>query len=235
MNEVTCEVIRDLLPLYVDQMLSEDSCVMVEEHLENCEACRMFLEELRKESNALECIGNRKNSDTESKAVLKRIRRSILRKRIMAVCVAIIGMLVVVRMGHYFYAEKQSYISYEDSGLVMQGDKLYATKTYYGRLSGIVSPDQTVLFLQMQETAEVQKLYPREDCNELISDYGNQIAPEERTELDENKLSGIEKVYYLPEGYANNPFNYDDPEIGAAQTKELEEKSILLWKKSDNE
>jgi hypothetical protein len=52
---------------------------------------------------------------------------------------------------------------------------------------------------------------------------------------DEDKISGIEKVYYLPEEYVNYRFNYDDPEIGAAQTKELEEKSILLWEKSDVE
>lgn len=234
MNKVTCEVIRDLLPLYVDQMLSEDSCALIEDHLENCEACRMYLEELKKESNSLECIKNRKNLDTESKAALKGIRRSILKKRIMAVCVTIMGMLLVVRVGYYFYAEKQSYISYEDSGLIMQGDKLYATKTYYGRLSSLVSPDQKVQFLQMQETLEMKNLYPTEDCSELISDYGNQIAPEERTEMDEDKLSGIEKVYYLPEEYADYRFNYDDSEIGAAQTKELEEKSILLWEKSEN-
>lgn len=86
----------------------------------------------------------------------------------------------------------------------------------------------------MQETLEMKNLYPTEDCSELISDYGNQIAPEERTEMDEDKLSGIEKVYYLPEEYANYRFNYDDSEIGAAQTKELEEKSILLWEKSEN-
>jgi hypothetical protein len=117
----------------------------------------------------------------------------------------------------------------------MQGDKLYATKTYYGRLSSIVSPDQTVQFIRMQETAEVKKVYPFETCNELIMDYGNQIDPKQRTIEDEDKISGIEKVYYLPEEYVNYQFNYDDPQIGAAQTKELEEKSILLWEKSNDE
>jgi hypothetical protein len=151
------------------------------------------------------------------------------------VCVAVALVLSAVRVGYYFYAEKQSYISYEDSGLVMQGDKLYATKTYYGRMSSIYSPDQTVEFIQMQETAEVKKVYPSETCKELITDYGDQLDPEQRTIEDEDKISGIEKVYYLPEEYVNYRFNYDDPEIGAAQTKELEEKSILLWEKSNDE
>jgi hypothetical protein len=219
----------------MDQMLSKDSCVLVEEHLEHCEACREFEKELKSEADSLEFIGDRKNVEVEAKAALQGIRRSIVRKRILSVCVAVALVLSAVRVGYYFYAEKQSYISYENSGLVMQGDKLYATKTYYGRLSSIVSPDQTVQFLRMQETAEVKKVYPSETCNELITDYGNQIDPEQRTIEDEDKISGIEKVYYLPEEYVNYRFNYDDPEIGAAQTKELEEKSILLWEKSNDE
>lgn len=235
MEKITCNVIKDLLPLYTDHMLSDDSCMLVERHLNSCKSCREFMEELKKESHTQEWIENRKNVDAEAKAALKGIRRSILRKRIISVCVAVMCVLVAVRIGYYFYVEKQSYISYEDSGLVMEGDKLYATKTYYGRMSSLISPDQTVQFIQMQETAEVKKLYPTKECHNLVYDYGNQINPEERTELDEDKISGIEKVYYLPEEYVNYRFNFSDPEIGAAQTRELEEKSILLWEKSDGE
>lgn len=235
MEKITCNVIKDLLPLYTDHMLSEDSCMLVERHLNSCKSCREFMEELKKESHTLEWIENRKNVDAEAKAALKGIRRSLLRKRIVSVCAAVMCVLIAVRVGYYFYAEKKSYISYEDSGLVMEGDKLYATKTYYGRMSSLISPDQTVQFIQMQETAEVKKLYPTKECHNLVYDYGNQINPEERTELDEDKISGIEKVYYLPEEYVNYRFNFNDPEIGAAQTRELEEKSILLWEKTDNE
>ena len=43
-----CDVIRDLLPLYVENMLSEKSCELVEEHLEKCENCRKALAEMKK-------------------------------------------------------------------------------------------------------------------------------------------------------------------------------------------
>lgn len=234
MEKITCNVIKDLLPLYTDHMLSEDSCIFVERHLNSCKSCREFMEELKKESHTLEWIGDRKNVDAEAKAALKGIRRSILRKRIISAGVAIICVLIATRVGYYFYAEKKSYISYEESGLVMDGDKLYATKTYYGRMSSLISPDQTIEFIQMQETAEIKKMYPSKTCNELIVDYGNQIDPKQRTMEDEDKLSGIEKVYYLPEEYVDYQFDFNDVEKGAAQTKELEEKSILLWEKSDN-
>ena len=44
-----CEVVRDLMPLYVDGTASERSCAMVDEHAEECEPCREMLEEMRQE------------------------------------------------------------------------------------------------------------------------------------------------------------------------------------------
>lgn len=44
MSKVTCDVIRDLLPLYHDGVCSGDSGELVEEHLRSCVSCR---EELR--------------------------------------------------------------------------------------------------------------------------------------------------------------------------------------------
>lgn len=47
MKEVSCEVIRDLLPLYEDGAASEESAELVREHLKNCPACRAELEKLQ--------------------------------------------------------------------------------------------------------------------------------------------------------------------------------------------
>ncbi len=43
-----CEIIRDLLPLYVDNICSEKSRELVDEHLQECEACSDLLSRLRK-------------------------------------------------------------------------------------------------------------------------------------------------------------------------------------------
>ena len=37
--KVSCDVIRDLLPLYTDQAASADTVALVEEHLASCPAC----------------------------------------------------------------------------------------------------------------------------------------------------------------------------------------------------
>lgn len=45
---ITCDIIRDLLPLYVEDMVSEDSRNMVDEHLCGCEPCTQLLMNIKK-------------------------------------------------------------------------------------------------------------------------------------------------------------------------------------------
>jgi hypothetical protein len=45
--KVTCNVIKDLLPLYLENMLSDDSYIMVKEHIEQCQECKNYLNEMR--------------------------------------------------------------------------------------------------------------------------------------------------------------------------------------------
>ncbi|MBQ2755397.1 MAG: zf-HC2 domain-containing protein, partial [Oscillospiraceae bacterium] len=35
-----CSIVRDILPLYVEDMVSADTSAFVEEHLEKCAECR---------------------------------------------------------------------------------------------------------------------------------------------------------------------------------------------------
>ena len=46
MSKISCHVIQDILPLYVDGIVSEDTKEMVEEHLRECESCRKEAEHM---------------------------------------------------------------------------------------------------------------------------------------------------------------------------------------------
>ena len=48
MNKITCNVIKDILPLYIDGVVSEDTQKIVEEHLEECSLCRDEINKLKK-------------------------------------------------------------------------------------------------------------------------------------------------------------------------------------------
>ena len=43
-----CEIIKDLLPLYVDNICSNQSRKIVEEHLDECPKCQTYLQEIKK-------------------------------------------------------------------------------------------------------------------------------------------------------------------------------------------
>lgn len=45
--KLNCDVIRDLLPLYVDQICSEESRELVDEHLTGCRDCSVILQQMR--------------------------------------------------------------------------------------------------------------------------------------------------------------------------------------------
>lgn len=50
MSKINCNVAGDLIPLYVDEVLTPDSVELVEEHLAECEECTAKVESLRKET-----------------------------------------------------------------------------------------------------------------------------------------------------------------------------------------
>ena len=62
MNNMPCEVIKDLLPSYIDELTSEASNRLIEEHLSGCEACRETLNSM-KEKTPADTIEGKKELD----------------------------------------------------------------------------------------------------------------------------------------------------------------------------
>ena len=46
--KLSCDIIQDLLPLYAEELASEDSQAAVREHLETCESCQNVFDEMKK-------------------------------------------------------------------------------------------------------------------------------------------------------------------------------------------
>ena len=47
---ISCNIIEDLMPLYHDEVCSEESKKLIEEHLKECNECRNYLKSLRSEN-----------------------------------------------------------------------------------------------------------------------------------------------------------------------------------------
>lgn len=87
MNKTDCNIIRDLLPLYIDEVCSSQSRQLVEEHLKECESCRRELEQMKSDMPLESPMGADNPQNT-----LMRIRKAIKAKYvIIALCAVIIG------------------------------------------------------------------------------------------------------------------------------------------------
>lgn len=69
--KIDCDVIRDLLPLYHDQVCSEKTAEMVEDHLVHCAGCRKYLRDLDEDLN----LGDPVKKAKPLRDVGRRIRR----------------------------------------------------------------------------------------------------------------------------------------------------------------
>ena len=74
--KTSCKIIEDLLPMYHDGICSEESAVLIEEHLKECEGCRQILASLRGE------ISLQKEVPADDLKPLKEIQHQITKENI---------------------------------------------------------------------------------------------------------------------------------------------------------
>ena len=79
--KISCEIIKDLLPLYFDGVCSGDSRAAVDEHIAACGNCGAELREMRR---ALPVINSEKENLKEAEAVMNLSKR-LTREKIKAV------------------------------------------------------------------------------------------------------------------------------------------------------
>ncbi len=57
---MNCNVVKDLIPLYIDGCCSEESIKIVEEHINDCSDCRKLLEDMKSPSEIITVSGSTK-------------------------------------------------------------------------------------------------------------------------------------------------------------------------------
>ena len=163
-----CSVIQDLLPLYAEDLTGEDSRKLVEEHLEECEACKQSLEDL-KEVRPVTAL-----TDTVPLQLVKQL----LRRHTVAWCllvgclVAAIAFAVVGRMTEaegvsytknaFEFGKNEAGVLYAKVTAKSPVDVNYRTEYFHdneGRecmsITGYTSP-----WLQLYGKSAVGKIYP---------------------------------------------------------------------------
>ncbi len=79
-----CNVIRDILPVYTEDMISRDTAEFVEEHLSSCENCKKAYEEMK-----TDIVTVKNNSEP-----LRKIEKKLKNRKIMIILITVFFVLI---------------------------------------------------------------------------------------------------------------------------------------------
>ena len=118
---MNCNIIKDLLPSYVDGLCSEDTCKVVENHLEHCEECRRFVKmmEVEPPMDTTQMILDEVEVAKEPfKRINKKRRIQVLVAIVITFMITVIGTFVVQENGainQNFFPREMAFVNATDN------------------------------------------------------------------------------------------------------------------------
>ena len=102
--KLPCAVTRDLLPLYAENMVEQETKVLIEEHLDECADCRGKLSEMNTPSE----------EPVDTAKPLQNLKKQIRIKRFLAAALAALCVFVCVYT-YFFRTTRKDYLPWQDS------------------------------------------------------------------------------------------------------------------------
>lgn len=185
MSEISCNTIKDILPLYVDEVVSDDTRNIVSKHLEYCENCRKKYESMKSEVS----IPIENNAKP-----LKQFKNAWKRKKIVLICSTVIITVAIVccaifAFNHFAYKDEIAV----NGAVYTQSGKNITTlpvgSTELGMLNSIThrttsNPTEDFTATNLDEKYAGCIIYQSGDSNSIIylEDYSGFYIPFELTE-----------------------------------------------------
>ena len=224
-----CGVIKDLLPLYVDDIVSEESREVVKEHLDACANCKKYYEKLKEDA-----VAPIKKNMADEKEAIRKIRSKINRKKIAAICITAMLTAAIALGLYYMIFVKQSYLSYEESGLYVENADLFTREPYYCYY-GFGSPQEDTVFVYLS-TTEYEK-NKKQNETVLVDELQREVTIFDG-EKETDELLAVKQIYYIPQEYVKrmkdgywvmgNTYS-EYMEMNQARLEELKKVSTLIW------
>ena len=168
---IDCATIRDLLPLYVDEVLSKESMALITGHLATCENCKKEYADMQSEINKIRQL---QNGDEKKIDLLKSMKAKIFKQKVIVAVIASVVAIVVAVGGFFgiflyatpieykeniFHVERSETIWAHDDGTVTKsiGLNFVSAKGFYSsnsisRLIDVDGTETEVTFIYLNET-----------------------------------------------------------------------------------
>ena len=218
---INCEIIRDLLPLYKDEVVSTSSIALIEDHLKICDSCKRALAEMADEVE-VKCTATQQAEIS----AFRLLKKKILKKNVVVACTAIVlGMAILCGL-YICFDRAEIIIPYEDVQFTdvrvdnqMQTIDI-AAKVRPAGISAtsiaIKENDETVRLVFITYTERVISKWAKKDVDGVEFSFRAiqpDTPPEEDPELDPSDLLIYEpfdrcEIYYVSELGINAEADY---------------------------
>lgn len=191
MKEINCNIIKDILPLYVDGVISDDTRQLVEEHLESCEECNKECELMKKEVYI--------PAEKEA-SIIKNFKKKLRNKKLVisGLSVLLTGLILLGTFSFIFHYD--TVVPYTESliRIETQDDDMLVSHYYgvsYNSISAthpitleIDGKEKNVIFLYYTET--IAKSHTRKLIN------GKEIRDERNFTFPLDSVENVDAIYY---------------------------------------
>ncbi|MGE7770418.1 anti-sigma factor family protein [Viridibacillus arvi] len=103
---MNCNIIKDLLPSYIDEICSEDTAKLVEDHVQHCEECKQTLKRLQQQTDYVQMMPE------EVKKAITPLKKINSKRRIQVITAIVMTSLMT------FFITTVGYLVYQDVGVV---------------------------------------------------------------------------------------------------------------------
>lgn len=121
-----CGIIKDLLPLYVDHVCSDESKELIDEHLLECEKCKSYMNSLREAQDVEDAAYDEEKESRKVKLMLRMKKKILFRNILVAIFTVLILGVACTGVIHYLKRTtvpisetKHMEVVYENDDLVL--------------------------------------------------------------------------------------------------------------------
>ena len=191
---ITCNVIKDILPLYAENMVCEDTRKIVDEHISTCLECKNDLELMNQPQKIMVDI---------DKTPFKRARKKIFIKKVQAVVLAIL-LVLSLSIAIFAYLTSRQYYPYKN-------DIITYNIQDNGGILVTFREDVTGSSVNQYITEDGYECIDITSWNTLLDKYNK--SQNAKSVLLEPKSNKINAIYYYTSG-ENNTLIYSNDYYG---------------------
>lgn len=214
--KIHCDIAKDLMPLYIEDVLSDKSRSAVEEHLTDCEECRSYYRRMKEPDLPDSAPADDEVlSRLDEAKRLKALKHTMLFRKIVTIAVSAAAAFLILIAGYIAVFHYESYIPFEETGIRMTAaGEMFVDKPYcrYDGAYWGTDADGNKIAIFFLTSSYYSRHWEK--------------APEAKQHTISFNVEGdsddyVDKVYYLPEKYVKenrlDGFFYKDNNLGDSE------------------